>query len=202
MPTTTELIGYLASALVVASLAMTSVVRLRTISLIGSITFVVYAALIGSVPVILTNTAVALLNIYYLRKEFTARKDVGAVPIAIDAPYLRDFIDSHRDDIARTQPTFTDLEPDDTAWLLTRDGLPAGALIGRIDGEQMQVHLDYVLSAFRDSRIGGWLYGDGGSVLREAGVRTVVATASTANHRSYLGSVGFAADGERWTRNI
>ena len=33
---TTEVVGYIASALVVLSLAMTSVVRLRLISLVGS----------------------------------------------------------------------------------------------------------------------------------------------------------------------
>ena len=49
-----ELVGYLASALVVASLAMTNVVRLRTISPIGSVIFVVYGALLGSIPIILT----------------------------------------------------------------------------------------------------------------------------------------------------
>lgn len=42
-----ELIGYTASLLVVVSLSMTSVVRLRMISLAGSIAFVVYASLIG-----------------------------------------------------------------------------------------------------------------------------------------------------------
>ena len=53
-----ELVGYAASALVVASLAMTSVVRLRAISLIGSVTFVVYGVLIGSVPIVVTNAAI------------------------------------------------------------------------------------------------------------------------------------------------
>jgi hypothetical protein len=40
----TEVIGYLASLLVVASLAMTSVVRLRILSLAGSLTFIVYGS--------------------------------------------------------------------------------------------------------------------------------------------------------------
>ena len=55
-----ELVGYVASALVVASLAMTSVVRLRTISLAGSVTFVVYGVLIGSVPIIITNASIGI----------------------------------------------------------------------------------------------------------------------------------------------
>ena len=55
MFSTTELIGYLASALIVVSLAMRSVVRLRTISLVGSVTFVVYGLLIGSWPVVVSR---------------------------------------------------------------------------------------------------------------------------------------------------
>jgi len=42
------LIGHTASALVVLSLTMTSVVRLRIVSLCGSVTFFVYGALIDT----------------------------------------------------------------------------------------------------------------------------------------------------------
>ncbi len=52
-----ELVGYIASALVVASLAMTSVVRLRMVSLVGSLVFVIYGALLPSIPIILTNAS-------------------------------------------------------------------------------------------------------------------------------------------------
>ena len=65
----TEIIGYVASLLVVVSLAMTSVVRLRTISLVGSVAFVVYGVLISSVPILITNAAIAVLNVWFLRAE-------------------------------------------------------------------------------------------------------------------------------------
>ena len=48
-----ELLGYAASALVVAALSMKSVVRLRGLSLCGSIAFLVYGVLIESVPIIM-----------------------------------------------------------------------------------------------------------------------------------------------------
>ncbi|PZQ47900.1 MAG: uroporphyrinogen decarboxylase, partial [Phenylobacterium zucineum] len=48
-----EVVGYLASILVVASLAMTSVVRLRVVSLVGSVVFVAYGALLPSIPIII-----------------------------------------------------------------------------------------------------------------------------------------------------
>lgn len=194
----TELIGYLASALVVVSLAMTSVVRLRVVSLVGSVVFVVYGALLGSIPIILTNAAISVLNVWFLTRELGSR-DLGAVPIAGDAPFLTDFLRSHLADIHGSQPSFTpeSLTGDEVCLLLTRDGLPAGAVVGRRQGDVLEVSLDYVMAAYRDSRIGQWLYGPGAKVLRGLGVARVMARPETAGHRSYLTGVGFVpAPGE------
>lgn len=192
-----ELIGYLASALVVASLAMTSVVRLRIVSLAGSLVFVAYGALLPSIPIILTNAAVAGLNIWFLRKEFAPSRDLGAVPIAPDAPFLIDFLRSHATDIAAFHPGFDAPGPDDFALVLTRDGLPAGALVGTRDGNTLRLRLDYVMHAYRDSRIGTWLYGPGAKVFADAGFERLSARPESPALRSYLLGIGFAegADG-------
>jgi hypothetical protein len=192
-----ELVGYLASALVVASLAMTSVVRLRLVSLIGSIVFVAYGLLLPSVPIVITNAAVAVLNIWFLRKEFAPHRDLGAVPIAADAPFLLDFLNSHRTDIARFHPGFTDPEPGDFVRLLTRDGLPAGAVVGSPAGDALELRLDYVMSAFRDSRIGTWLYGPGSDVFTRAGFTSIAAEPESEAVRSYLVRSGFTAEDGR-----
>ena len=44
----------------------------------------------------ITNAAVAALKIWFLRKEFAPNRDLGAVPIAPDAPFLLDFLRSVR----------------------------------------------------------------------------------------------------------
>jgi hypothetical protein len=192
-----ELIGYLASALVVASLAMTSVVRLRIVSLVGSVVFVAYGLLLGSIPIVITNVAVAGLNIWFLRKEFAPHRDLGAVPIAPDAPFLLDFLNSHRADIVRFHPGFSDPGPDDFVRLLTRDGLPAGAVIATPDGETLRLRVDYVMNAFRDSRIGAWLYGAGADVFTKAGFTTIVAEPDSEAVRSYLARSGFVEEDGR-----
>jgi len=192
-----ELVGYLASALVVASLAMTSVVRLRIVSLVGSVVFVAYGLLLPSIPIIITNAAVAGLNIWFLRKEFAPHRDLGAVPIAPDAPFLLDFLNSHRTDIARFHPDFRDPGPDDFVRLLTRDGLPAGAVVGTPDGETLHLRLDYVMTAFRDSRIGAWLYGPGSDVFTKAGFTTIAVEPESDAVRTYLERSGFTAEDGR-----
>lgn len=197
---TTELVGYVASALVVASLAMTSVVRLRAISLIGSMTFVVYGVLIESVPIIVTNAAITVLNVWFLRAELGGKRHLGAIEVPADSPFLVDFLRYHLEDIHRFQPTFQHPNPDDdlVALLLMRDGLPAGALLGRLDGDELRLRLDYVTKPYRDSQLSTWLYGKGSGVLRRLGAAKVSSEPGTEPHRTYLVRSGFAKVGDRY----
>ena len=196
----TELLGYVASALVVLSLTMRSLLRLRIISLCGSISFLIYGALIGSTPVMLTNGAIAVINLWFLGKEFAVRRsgsgDLGASRIRIDSPFLRDFVEYHLADIRRFQPDFSMPTPtggdaDLVAFMLSRDGLPAGLVIGRHRDATMWIDLDYVLREHRDSRLGRWLYDAGTEVFVELGINRLQADAATDTHARYLRTVGF-----------
>jgi len=192
----TAVVGYVASALVVLALTMTSVVRLRMVSLAGSVTFFVYGALIDSVPIMLTNGAIAVINVWFLRKEFDSGgphgRDLGVSHIRSDSPFLADFIAFHLIDIHRFQPDFHLPKDDDVVTLLlNRDGLPAGMLIGRRNGATLTIDLDYVLGEFRDSRLGRWLYGPGAQVFRADGIEQLRSAGTTDTHRKYLERVGF-----------
>jgi hypothetical protein len=196
-----ELVGYLASALVVLSLTMTSVVRLRTVSLAGSITFFVYGTLIDSIPIMITNGSIATINIWFLRKEFASGgphgRDLGVSHIRPDSPFLADFVAFHLIDIHRFQPDFHLPKGDDVVTLLlNRDGLPAGLLIGRRDGSTLTIDLDYVLGPYRDSHLGRWLYGPGADVFRADGIDQLRSAGTTDTHRKYLERVGFQASAD------
>ena len=197
-----ELVGYLASALVVTSLAMTSVVRLRLISLAGSVTFTTYGFLIGSVPIIITNSSIACLNVWFLSRELGGRRDLGAVVVPADSPFLADFLANHARDILVFQPEYDPSHVPDVAIVLTRDGLPAGVVLGDRHDDCLDITLDYVLRAYRDSRLGDWLYGAG--VLRDAGFERVTTPGGNETHRNYLARVGFDYDLDtaRFTRRL
>jgi hypothetical protein len=197
-----ELVGYAGSALVVASLAMTSVVRLRVLSLLGSLTFLAYGGLIGSVPIVITNGAIIALNAWFLRNELGLHRDLGVSPIAPDAPFLADFLQFHLDDIRRFQPGFTQPGPGAYCLLLLRDGLPAGAVVGHQDGEELHIALDYVLRPYRDSRLGTWLFGRGSSVFRASGISRLVTHPGNEAHRGYLERVGFRSEGDHYVLEL
>lgn len=197
-----ELVGYLASTMVVLSLAMSSVVRLRVLSLAGSCLFLVYAVMIESVPIIITNVAIACINIWYLRLELGHHRDLGVSIVAIDSPFLADFLAFHHDDIRRFQPDVVIPNQDEVALLLTRDGLPAGVVIGQRQGDTLHITVDYVLKAYRDSRLGQWLFAEGSGVFKAVGVTRLTSDAGSDLHRHYLSRVGFRPEGELYVLDV
>lgn len=63
----TEIIGYVASIIVILSFLMKNIIKLRIITSVGCLLFVVYGVLINySIPVILTNSVIAVINVYFL----------------------------------------------------------------------------------------------------------------------------------------
>ena len=65
----TELIGYFASLGVLVSFFMKDIRRLRIINTIGCLLFVAYGIMLQySIPIIITNVAITVVNMYYLLK--------------------------------------------------------------------------------------------------------------------------------------
>ncbi|AFR35311.1 YgjV family protein [Riemerella anatipestifer] len=66
-----EYIGYLASAFVAISFLLKEINKIRMVNLIGCLLFVTYGFLIDSLPVIITNILISIVQVYYL---FLAKK--------------------------------------------------------------------------------------------------------------------------------
>ena len=64
---TTEIVGYIGSLMVLVSFLMKDIKTLRFINSIGCALFIVYGILLGfSIPIILTNAAILVINVYSL----------------------------------------------------------------------------------------------------------------------------------------
>lgn len=61
-----EWVGYLASFFLLLSFLMRNITTLRYINSLGCLFFVAYGILLDSWPLIITNGAIVLINIYYL----------------------------------------------------------------------------------------------------------------------------------------
>jgi uncharacterized protein with PQ loop repeat len=70
----TEWVGYLASLVLMISFLMKNINTLRIINSTGCLLFVVYGFMLAtSWPIIISNTFILGVNIYYLMKHFSTK---------------------------------------------------------------------------------------------------------------------------------
>lgn len=192
-----QLLGYAASALIVTSMLMRSIVRLRMINLLGAATFAVYGFLIGAYPVGVLNLLTTTINIVQLVRLQRRKEIFRVIEISQDSPYLRYFLDFQAEDIRRFFPKFHYERADNGIVLLVlRDLIPAGMLLGRIDDATLTVDLDYVVPQYRDLKVGRYLFIDEAEFFRRRGVTRIVSFADTEAHAEYLRRIGFQAAGD------
>lgn len=194
------LIGYLGSALVVASLTMRSIMRLRLIGLAGALTFVAYGYLIDAWPIVLTNVVIVVIHLAFLREIYTATEYFKVIEVRPDSPYLELFLDTHGPEIEATWPDFGRHRSDrQLALFVLRDLVPAGLFVADIEGEStLKLRLDFVIPGYRDFKVGRYLYRTGN--LHDKGFRAIVAETANPQTIEYLIRMGFrptAADGQR-----
>ncbi|MFP4362543.1 MAG: YgjV family protein [Spirochaetia bacterium] len=103
-----EIIGYIASFFVAISLLMVSIVKLRVLNLVGSLTFVIYGVFIGSIPLIITNGFICAVNVFYLLRMFN--RDISRFTyLTIEKGEKRRvmrFVESFKNDILHFYPLF------------------------------------------------------------------------------------------------
>ena len=189
----TELIGYAGSILVAVSLMMSSLVKLRWINLAGALIFAVYGWFVGAFPVLAVNGFIVLVNVFYLRRMSRIQDYFSLMQIRrLDNKYLETFLTFHRADISRFFPDFSleDLRNPRMTFIL-RNVNPAGLVIYEEDGQEVRIHLDYVLPSYRDLRCVRFFMDEMAPIWRERGIKKMLSPAAGATHRDYLKRLGF-----------
>lgn len=74
---TLDMLGYVSSIIILISMLMTSVVKLRIINSIGTTFFTIYAILSKTYPTALLNTCLVLINIYHLYRHMKQQRNSG-----------------------------------------------------------------------------------------------------------------------------
>lgn len=63
-----EIVGYLAAVLVAISITIKGGIYFRILNMAGSVCFLIYGIVLGSIPVALINVYGAAINIYHIVK--------------------------------------------------------------------------------------------------------------------------------------
>lgn len=195
-----ELIGYLGSALVVLSMLMSSVVKLRVINTIGSGIFAAYALMIHSYPTALMNFCLVGINIWNLIKLRQKDQRYELVEELQGNGLLNYLLSYYREDIKKYFPAFPEDAGMDRAYIVCCSGNPAGVLLGTDGGPGiLRVSLDYSTPTYRDCSIGAYLY----AKLPSRGIHTLVFTGDgSQEHTAYLTKMGFTKENGVYIKHL
>lgn len=183
-----EAFGYLGSFLVLVSMLMTSVMKLRIINTIGSTIFTIYALIIHSYPTAFMNFCLILINLYYLYKMSKVEKVHKIVECKNDDALLDHLINYYKDDIIAIFPGVDlDLTHINKAYVVLCEGKPVGLTLGRKEGDDLVLNLDYSIPEHRDFSIGSFLF----NYIKGTGIKRVIYKGPDENHKEYLASQGF-----------
>lgn len=69
-----EIFGYIGTALVIISMMMTSVLKLRIINVCGGAISAVYSVFYGAWAVVVMNICLIIINIFHIIRELRRRK--------------------------------------------------------------------------------------------------------------------------------
>jgi hypothetical protein len=194
-----EIVGYGGSVLVGLSLMMANIRRLRWVNLFGAGTLAIYGLLIAAWPVVILNSFIVVVDVFYLVKLARERDVFSFFAVPPDMPFLREFLGFYRADIETFSPGFdVHRYRDPHVRLIMRNMLPVGLFVcsPTANGEA-EIHLDYVVPGYRDFKNARFVYSADHQRLKAAGMHTFVADARVPAQRAYLRRVGFEQDPDR-----
>ena len=103
-----EIVGWVASALVIVSLMQRSIFKLRLIGMGAAVSFLAYGLLISAYPLVIVNVVVLAVHLYFLRKLTGRQAEVFSVlKVYPESRYLAYFLEFYADEISRFQPEFS-----------------------------------------------------------------------------------------------
>lgn len=194
-----ELFGYLGTALVLISMMMTSVVKLRIFNLAGSVISMIYALCTGTWPVVLLNFGLAGIQIGQLIRLRKVKVSFTQVEAGKDDKLLLHFLDSCREDIDRYFPGYAYVPGEGKQVRMVYDGMEAvGVLVGVAEGETFRAELDYVTRKYRDCSIAVYLL----ECLKEAGYKAVEEPKVSQGHDQYLTKMGFVEENGKFRKTL
>lgn len=188
-----ECIGYLGSLLVVVSMLLTSVKKLRIVNTVGCVIFAGYALIIKSYPTAFMNLCLVGINVYNLIKLKKKEHDYRVIECFKDESIIRDYLTTYAEDINKFFPEFINDSAKKQAFLVCSDSRPVGLMVGDAkDDSTFDIELDYTIPAYRDCSVGSFLFNH---METEKGFSKFLFSVSSLNHENYLMKMGFTKNG-------
>jgi Bacterial inner membrane protein len=186
--------GYLASLMLIIALLVNTEFKFRWFNILGCIIFIVYAIIIGAFPVLLTNSILLFINVFYLFKLYNKKEYFDVVAFNHDDLLVHKFLDFYQSDISIYFPeVHKEQLIGNLNFVVIRDLVIANVFSATItQNGDAAVVLNYTIKKFRDFKVGPYIFNKEKDFLISKGVKRVVyKTTPYKKHLDYLKAIGF-----------
>lgn len=196
--------GYFASLIVLISLLTSSIIKLRWINLFGAGLFATYGLLIHSLPTAAMNGGIVLIDIYYLVKIYSSKEYFQILELSPSSNYFKSFMAFHQEEI-HTYFGKEDLvfEENTIGFYVLRNMVPASVFVGHpVSENRLNIKLDFAVPAYRDFKIGRYIYEKHTEFFLDHGYNVLEAQAHSEAHEKYLIKMGFEKENDTFIKHL
>ncbi|MBQ7391628.1 MAG: YgjV family protein [Clostridia bacterium] len=184
-----EIFGYIGTALVIVSMLMTSIVKLRIINMCGGLISLIYAICVNTWPVVVLNACLISINFVQTVRQLRGKEDVTILSLKAGDPTANHLLGIWQKDIQKYYPDldFEEINGKEVHILYVEEEA-VGFLVGARNGELFSLSILYLIPSHRTVATGERIF----AALREKGVHILTSCEfyTKAPHR-YLCRMGF-----------
>lgn len=185
-----DLFGYLSSVVVLISLTMNSIIKLRVINMVGSLLFTIYGLMLNSIPTAFLNFGIVIINLYYLFNLYKKKEVFKLVEVSENSELLEHFYENNHKELTEIFGT-NFREKGEKTFFMLRNNHTAGILVGTEEKETLKIKVDFVTEEYRDLKLGKYFFTEKTEELTKRGYKKVYSKALHEKHKEYLEKIGF-----------
>lgn len=193
-----EAFGYIGTALVIVSMLMTSIFKLRIINICGSVISAIYSAMVSAWPIVVMNACLVIINLYQIAVYLKRHREFTAVKARYDDGSLLHFISLYKNGIKSEFPEYDfNIDEKNEIWLIYHESSIISVLIGKIEADSFIVDINYTLSKYR-SNTDNYII----DLLKSKNIKIISAKCDSDTRSKRLKKLGFCEQNERFVREL
>lgn len=179
--------------------------KFRVYNLLGGVCFIVYGFVFNVWPVIITNSILFCINVFYINKLHQHREDFELIEIKGDEKLIEKFIAFYKNDIDSFYPNFDAAQlVGNINYIVLRDLVIANIFSVKVlDNGDALVLINYTLKKYRDYKVSKFLFEKEQKELSTKGIKRILYDNTLVNkYAKFFKVMQFANDGKYFFKTI
>ncbi|MEQ1554867.1 MAG: hypothetical protein ABL929_11840, partial [Ferruginibacter sp.] len=179
--------------------------KFRIFNLLGCICFIIYGFIFNAWPVILTNTILLFINIYYLNIYYKHIENFDLVEFDGDEKLIEKFLAFYGEDIRKYFPEFTIQQfKNNYNFIVLRDLGIANIFSANVSAKgDATVAINYTTKKYRDYKVSNFIFEKEKNNLIAKGVKRIIYSKIQINNFStLLNRNGFKQIGDEYIKTL